>query len=114
MSFMLRRKHAPPDLTTCRFRRADGVLITRQGDELVLLDTRSERYFTLNDAGAVAWNVLAEPATHANIVDALRREFDTSAAPDPDAVEHDVARLMEQLLAAGLVVVASVTAEGAP
>ena len=54
MPFTLRRKQAPPDLTRCRFRQADGVLMTRQGVELVLLDTRAERYYTLNDVGAVA------------------------------------------------------------
>jgi len=103
MSFTLRRKQAPPDLMRCSFRRAEGVLMTRQGEELVLLDTRRERYFTLNDVGAIAWIALAEPGTCAAIVEAIRREFVDSAAPEPAVIARDVARLMEQLVAAGLV-----------
>jgi hypothetical protein len=103
MSFTLRRRQAPPDLMRCSFRRAEGVLMTRQGEELVLLDTRAERYYTLNDVGAVAWSALTQPSTCATIVGAIQREFDVSTAPDKAVVERDVARLMEQLVAAGLV-----------
>ena len=103
MLFTLRRTQAPRDLTRSRFRRAEGVLMTRQGEELLLLDTRAERYYTLNDVGAVAWSTLAEPGTCAAIVEAIRREFVDSAAPEPAVIARDVARLMEQLVAAGLV-----------
>lgn len=114
MSFMLRRKQAPPELARCVFRRAANVLVTKQGEEIVLLDTRGERYYTLNDVGAVAWNALTEPKTHAGIVEVIRRAFDTAVAPDPAVVERDVALLMEQLLAAGLVSVDPDSAERAP
>ena len=103
MAFTPGWKRAAPDITTCAFRRADGVLATRQGEELVLLDTRGERYYTLNDVGAVAWDLLSEPVTCAEIVEAIRSEFDVSAAPDPAIVVRDVSRLVEQLAAAGLV-----------
>lgn len=105
MSFTLRRKQIPRELTGCCFRRAEGVLATRQGEELVLLDTRGERYYTLNDVGAVAWDVLAEPATCAGIVEGIRREFDEPDAPHVAAISADVARLLEQLLAARLVAI---------
>ena len=103
MAFTLGWKRAAPDITTCAFRRADGVLATRQGEELVLLDTRGERYYTLNDVGAVAWDLLSEPVTCAAIVEAIRGEFDVSDTPDPAVIARDVTRLVEQLLAAGLV-----------
>lgn len=103
MLFTLRRTQASGDLTRSRFRRAEGVLMTRQGEELMLLDTRAERYYTLNDVGAVAWSTLAEPSTCTAIVEAIRREFAESAAPESAVIGRDVARLMEQLVAAGLV-----------
>jgi hypothetical protein len=110
MAFTLGRKRAPHDLATCAFRRAEGVLATRQGEELVLLDTLGERYYTLNDVGAVAWNLLAAPVTCAAIVEVIRREFDTSGAPDPTLVERDVTQLVEQLFVTGLVSVESAPA----
>jgi hypothetical protein len=103
MSFTLWGKRVSEDPASRRFRRADGVLMTRQGAELVLVDMRAERYYTLNDVGAVAWRALVEPSTRAAIVEAIGCEFDASALPDAAVIERDVARLMEQLLAAGLV-----------
>lgn len=105
MMFSLWGRRAPHDLARCSFTRADGVLATQQGEELVLLDTRGERYYTLNDVGAVAWNVLAEPGTCAAVVEAIQREFDASAVPDAAVIERDVAMLLEQLLDAGLVTI---------
>lgn len=105
MPLRLGRSHAPEGLASRRYRRAAGVLMTRQGEELVLLDTRGERYYTLNDVGAVAWRALAGSATCAMIADAVRQEFDTSAVPDRGGVERDVARLLDQLLAAGLIAI---------
>lgn len=112
MLFTLRRRQVPRDLAETSFRRADGVLMTRQGEELVLLDTRAERYYTLNDVGAVAWSALAQPSTCATIVDVIHREFDVSTTPDRAVVERDVARLMEQLVAAGLVTAAASASAG--
>ena len=114
MLFALRQKQASRDLASCSFRRSYGVLMTRQGEELVLLDTRGERYYTLNDVGAIAWSTLGEPSTCAAIVDAIRREFDAWSMPDPGVVERDVRRLMEQLLAASLISVEPDSTERVP
>lgn len=111
MSITLRRKQVPRELTRCCFRRADGVLATRQGEELVLLDTRGERYYTLNDVGAVAWDLMSEPVTCAAIAEMIRGQFDVSTAPDPEIITRDVTRLVEQLLAAGLVSIESSASE---
>jgi hypothetical protein len=115
MSFTIWRKgQVPGNATNCRFRRADGVLVTRQGGELVLLDTRRERYYTLNDVGAVVWGALAESSTRAALLQAIVSACDASALPDVAVVEGDVARLLEQFLAAGLVSVESGHGEAAP
>jgi hypothetical protein len=86
-----------------RLRQSRDVLATAQGDELVLLDLKGERYYTLNDVGSRAWTLLADGATRAAIVDVIRREYDVRAGDDGDPVEGDVARLIGELYAAGLV-----------
>jgi hypothetical protein len=80
------------------------VLAAAQGDELVLLDTRGERYYTLNDVGSRAWALLRDGATHARIVDVVRAEYELPASPDGDPIARDVARLLADLHAAGLIV----------
>ena len=91
-------------------RQSPDILTTAQGAELVLLDMKSERYFTLNDVGSRAWTLLAVGATRAAIVDAIRSEYDVSSWSDNDPVEGDVAALLATLHAAGLVTTdASVT-----
>ena len=86
-------------------RQAPHVRTARRGEETALLDLRGERYYSLNEAGTLAWGLLAPGATKREIVEAIRREYELPAG-GPDAVEADVARLLHDLLAAGLVVAA--------
>jgi hypothetical protein len=80
------------------------VLATARGDELVLLDLEGERYYTLNEVGSRVWTLLDGGATRAGIVDTLRREYDIRAENSGDALDGDVARLLAELYAAGLVI----------
>ncbi len=103
MRLMLITSKARPDVRSARFRRSTAVLATRQGDGVVLLDTRAERYFTLNDVGGHVWGVLATPAALGQIVDSIRAVFHVPAGGVPE-VERDVAALLTDLQAAGLVI----------
>ena len=85
-------------------RRSCHVLATAHGDELVLLDLEGERYYTLNEVGSRVWTLLDGGATRAGIVDAVRREYDIRAGIGGDTLEGDVARLLAELYAAGLVI----------
>jgi hypothetical protein len=87
-----------------RLRQSRHVLATAQGDELVLLDLKGERYYTLNAVGSRAWTLLAGGATRDQIVEVIRREYDVPMESDGDPVERDVTRLLAELHAAGLVV----------
>ena len=67
-------------------------------DELVLLDARGDAYFGLNPTGAVVWAALAEGGSPEAAAAALVERF----AVTPEAARTDVAALVDQLLARGL------------
>ena len=91
------------DVRTVRLRRSPSVTAARSGDGIALLDARSERYFTLNEVGGHVWALLATPTTFAQIVESIRKEFDVPPAAGEDLVERDIAALLRDLRAAGLV-----------
>jgi hypothetical protein len=100
-AFLSRRK--APDVSRCRLRQSPGVLATTQGSEVVLFDTRAERYYTLNDVGAAAWALLREPRTLDEMVNVIGGEY----AVPRGVVTADLHRLLEDLQAAGLLVAES-------
>lgn len=79
------------------------VILTEMKDGTgVLLDLKSKFYFTLNATGVVAWKLLAsgEARTAKELAERIAREFE---APAVEAVEADVAALMKDLKAEGLI-----------
>jgi len=61
-----------------RYLAAPDVLFQRVGDEGVLLDLASERYFSLNEVGARFWELLAEDASLARALAVLVQEYEVS------------------------------------
>jgi hypothetical protein len=100
-----RREPNAIDVTNGLLRRAPHVLATAQRDEVVLFDTARERYYTLNDVGTLVWTLLGEPTTVASIVEAIRLEYAVPPDAAPDPVAGDVAALLRELHAAGMLVV---------
>lgn len=99
----------PRKLTTScaldgRLRQSSPVLATAQGDELVLLDLKRERYFTLNDVGSRVWALLGSGSTRDEIASVIAREYDVRSDDAGNLVAADVGRLLAELHAAGLVV----------
>lgn len=86
-----------------RLRQSPRVLATSQGAELVLLDTKGERYYTLNEVGSHIWETLTDGATYEEIVDGIRRCYDMPAQQLDDPVERDVLQLLRSLWDAGLI-----------
>jgi hypothetical protein len=107
MRFGILTRRPMPDIRSSQLRRAPHVLATAQGEEVVLLDTSRERYYTLNAIGARVWELLERSTTFGELVSAIRAEYDAPSGSDADRVEEDVARLLTQLRTAGLLVVAS-------
>ena len=68
--------------------------------ETVLLDQREERYFVLDDVGTRVWQLLTEHRDEDAVVARMLAEFEVDEA----RLRADIAELMAQLHAAGLVV----------
>ncbi|HEY0971266.1 MAG TPA: PqqD family protein [Gemmatimonadales bacterium] len=75
----------------------------RFDDGAVLLSTRTEVYYQLNEVGATVWELLAD----AHGLDVLCEEVGRRhPGGDADAVRRDVAALLAELSAEGLIVTA--------
>jgi hypothetical protein len=77
--------------------------VQRLDEEMVVLDVQSGRYFGLNAAGALIWEGIERGLALAAIADRMIEEFEVSR----ETCEADVLRLASELLAEGLVTVAS-------
>lgn len=64
-----------------------------------LLNLKTYVYYSLNEVGAFVWDALAEPIAFAALVERVAAEFDAPRGQ----VAQDLARLVTQLEAAGLV-----------
>ena len=91
------------ELLERRFRPAPRVLHQEVHGEAVLLDLASERYFGLNQVGARIWALCSQGQTQGAVLEALEAEFEVGR----EQLEADLARLLSQLLEAGLLVEAS-------
>lgn len=69
------------------------------GEGSALLNLRTNIYYSLNAVGAFVWDAVAEPVPFANLVERVSTQY---GAPS-EVVESDLAKLVRQLDAAGLV-----------
>lgn len=77
------------------------VVSTPLGDEVALLDFRSNSYFTLNETGSFVWSRLQrQPCSVAELGHALATEFDAGR----DETLDDVRTLLAVLHARSLIV----------
>ena len=74
--------------------QAPRVVARRLGAEAVLLNTQTERFFTLNAVGARVWNLIDGQRTVALIVQDLVQSFSVPEAQ----LTHDVLELLHDLV----------------
>lgn len=79
------------------------VLSQKIDDETVILDLRSEAYFSLNEIGTRFWQMIEEYGNRNSIIGQLLEEFDV----DAEVLNKDIDELMGKLVDAGLVSVVS-------
>ena len=84
---------------TARFAAKPGIIATDLETELVLLDPESQEMFRLNQSGRAVWLNLGTRDV-AGLVSALVDTF----AVTPEQAERDVQALINELVAAGLIV----------
>jgi len=84
-----------------RVRRAEHVLAERADQRTVLLRLRDGHYYALDEVSTRIWELCAEGATLASVVDAIFDEFE---APR-ETIEADVSNLIEELIDETLLVI---------
>lgn len=78
---------------------APGVLSTELGSEQVMLNLADGTYYGLNEVGSEIWKRLQTPASVAEICEAIEEVFEV----DDEVCFRDVVRLLDELIARGLV-----------
>jgi hypothetical protein len=91
------------ELLGARIRLADDVLKREVGDELILLDLKTEAYFGLNPSARAFIDRVTAGVSAGEAADAVATEHEA----EPAAVREDMAALLRELLDAGLVDVVS-------
>ena len=77
----------------------ENVLFTTVDDDAVLLNTRTNQYFALDEVGARAWNLLTEGKSLRAAYEILLDEYEV----DPVPLERDLLELVGHLTENGLV-----------
>lgn len=83
----------------CRVHVSPQVRMQATGDEAVLLDLASERYFGLNAVGTRIWQLVSVDPDVTTAFRTLQSDYDVP----PAQLEHDLLTLLGQLADAGLV-----------
>lgn len=74
-------------------------LINQVGEESVLLNLGSEKYYGLDEIGTSMWQALTTSETIQQAYDFLLGEYDV----DEETLRHDMSDLIEKLSANGLI-----------
>jgi len=93
------RTSAKPVRSTARFRQSADVSSATHGDRTVLLDLRSEQFFSLDDVGHRIWELLGRRASVDEIVSELAGIYDAPEATIRTDVETFVTTLVRDRLA---------------
>jgi hypothetical protein len=102
-------RDTPASLVTdeSRLQQAPRISAAWCGDELVLLDATTGRYFTLNRVGGRMWELLATSRSAKDLAVCLRAEYDVPPATGEATLERDVLCMLDNMRHAGLLVAAS-------
>ena len=76
-----------------------GHLATDLGNEMVIFNTKNEKYYGLNDVGTRVWALIQEPRTVEEIVGIVTREYEV----EPARFERDLTKLLQDLHSANLI-----------
>jgi len=91
---------SPDMLAQAVLSRSKDVIAQRIQDETVLFDMRTGKYYSLNELGSRAWELLEESLSPREIAARLAAEYD---APQ-ETIAEDIHSLTDELMQAGLLV----------
>lgn len=80
------------------YARQPGFVAANLGEELAMLDMAHGAYLGFNATAAHLWRLLDQPCTLGALCDAMMAEFDV----DPERCRSEVAELLDQLVAQGM------------
>jgi len=81
------------------FIRPSHVLIREVGDEILLLNSETQIYFSLDDVGALLFKLLEEGSSFHDCLGTMVNTYDV----DPEQLRTDCEQLLQQLLAESLI-----------
>ncbi|MES2355331.1 MAG: PqqD family peptide modification chaperone [Pseudomonadota bacterium] len=76
--------------------RADGLLSSYIGEELLMMSMSQSKYFNMNSVGSRIWELLETPTTQKELVTALTSEYEVSHDTARQQVEAFVVALRER------------------
>ncbi|MGH7896443.1 MAG: PqqD family protein, partial [Candidatus Binatia bacterium] len=76
-----------------RWRVSDDVIARRLGDEVIVVQLKTDRVYALNDSAARIWELVASGRSVREIQRAVAEEF----AVDPAILERSIRRLLSRL-----------------
>jgi len=80
-------------------RIADEVIFRVLGDEAVILNLATSRYFGLNSVGTRLWQLIAEHESEEKVIEAFLAEYEV----EETQLRQDMDDLIQQLMQKGLV-----------
>lgn len=75
------------------FQLKNDILSSQIGNEIVLLDVASGKYFKIDEIGSSIWEYLKDPKTLEDLVEILMREYDVQK----EQCLSDVSKFIEEL-----------------
>jgi hypothetical protein len=81
-----------------RFRASPDTVSTRAGDEIVLVDLKTDRIYSLNRTAARVWELFSTDCDREEVRRRLLEEFDVG----PSEVESAIDELVQSLVSNGL------------
>jgi hypothetical protein len=87
-----------------RLHQAPHISAAWCGDELVLLDATTGRYFTLNHVGGRIWELLGTSRSANDLAQCLSMEYDVRAAMHGSTLRRDIVCMLDNMFDAGLLV----------
>jgi hypothetical protein len=81
---------------SARFSASPDALTTRVGDEIVLVDLRTDRIYSLNRTAARAWELMCEGRERAEVERWMLAEFEVTPGELAEAIDELVSSLTKE------------------
>jgi len=84
-----------------KYQIPDTVFIQEIDEEVILLDTQSQEYFSLNGVGKIILDLVSKNLTHEEIIEELAQMFEV----DKPQIEKDLSNFIKALEVKGLIII---------